>query len=235
VRLEGARAALRARLWWMFTAPYQEAKRRCDFDFLETRLWEAGESRRSTTVVVPGARSATPETSRFRVWSFGPSRNDFKGKASQGRQPMTCLDAYHRRGRRRCCSTLFARAAGAQSFRSRRTTLSRSGLQILDRALRNTGFTRRPSRRLVPACVGQGPAYFPRGGYLLFSDIPTTAHEVRRETIRTSVFRATPIMPTAPRATVRDVSSPGTSVTRRITAPRRTQDHGAGRQVEASG
>ncbi len=50
----------------------------------------------------------------------------------------------------------------------------------------------------------EGPAYFPEGGYLLFSDIPNNRiMKFDEKTGQTSVFRNPPIMPTGMRGTDR--------------------------------
>ncbi len=62
---------------WMFTRHIKQANEGCDFDFLETGFGApVGEPVDLLTRHSGATRSVEPGISRFRVWSFGPSRND---------------------------------------------------------------------------------------------------------------------------------------------------------------
>ena len=90
-------------------------------------------------------------------------------------------------------STLLARAAGAQSFPfSPNQRYPDPAVQILDPSFAKY---RIYSSTVEQVATGmrwaEGPAYFPEGGYLLFSDIPNNRiMKFDEKTNQTSVFRA---------------------------------------------
>src|SRR5258708_30303395 len=90
-------------------------------------------------------------------------------------------------------STLLSRAAGAQSFAfSPNQRYPDPAVQILDPSFAKY---RIYSSTVEQVATGmrwaEGPAYFPEGGYLLFSDIPNNRiMKFDEKTNQTSVFRA---------------------------------------------
>ena len=123
-------------------------------------------------------------------------------------------------------STLISRAAGAQSFPfSPNQRYPDPAVQILD-----PGFAkyRIYSSTLEQVATGmrwaEGPAYFPEGGYLLFSDIPNNRiMKFNEKTGQTTVYRSMPTTPTATPGIARAASSPASIRSPGASpAPRRT-------------
>jgi len=116
---------------------------------------------------------------------------------------------YHRRGGAVAASTLFARAPARNRSRSRRTSaIPIRRCKFWTRALRNTGFTRRPSSRSRRHALGRRPAYFPKR---LISCSPTSQqphHEVRREDQSDQRLPRQRQLANGNARDVRDVSSP---------------------------
>jgi hypothetical protein len=194
----------------MFTRHIKPANEGCDFDFWRTGLGKPVEravdllgrfvrcerKRRN-----PSHRARQRRDCRLR---FAP-RNDAENtpankKASQGGTTMTMTrrNLLASAGAA-AASTLLARAAGAQSFRSRRT----SAIPILPCMILDPSFAK---YRIYSSTVEQvatgmrwaeGRPYFPEGGYCCFPTSQQPHHEVRREDTRPPSSAPTPTTPTA--------------------------------------
>src|SRR4029079_15569037 len=128
-----------------------------------------------------------------RVRCSASPRNDVKQENHRGGPPMTMTRRNLLAGAgAAAASTLLSRAAGAQSFPfSPNQRYPDPAVQILD-----PGFAkyRIYSSTLEQVATGMrwadGPAYFPEGGYLLFSDIPNNRiMKFNEKTGQTTVYR----------------------------------------------